>query len=211
MMRSISFLVAVLVGACVVPSIAAAQTWDTPSFLSPLPNDDIGVYAARPDGGDWGFHAIWRQSGNVNLGARVGIVGPDGSRLVTVGGELSQQLPLFAPETGFLVSWTAGIGASFNGVTQLRVPVGVTAGLMLGQVGGVLVTPYVHPRVAFDLFAIDTPQGEETQTEFNFPVDIGADLNIGDGFVVRIGATLDDRTIFGAGVAIRTPRRVAIR
>jgi hypothetical protein len=193
------------------PGQALAQTWDTPSFLSPLPNDDIGLYAAQPERGDWGFHAIWRQSGNVNLGARVGIIGPSDGRMIAVGGELSQPLALFDPAAGFLVSWTAGLGAAFNGVTQLRIPVGVTAGMSFGQVGGFRVTPYVHPRLAFDLLAWDTGDGEETETEFNFPVDIGADMNVGDSFVIRIGATIEDRTVFGAGAALRIPRRIAIR
>jgi hypothetical protein len=193
------------------PVAAQMVMWDTPSFLGPLPADDIGVYAFRPDFGDWGFAGIWRQSGNVNLGARVGLGGAPGARIVLVGAELSQPLRLFGPATPLEVSGTLGLGAGFNSVTSLRVPLGATVGLVL-PIGGARLTPYVHPRLAFDLHAWDANNGERTETELNVPVDLGADMQIGASFVVRFGASLDrGDTVIGAGVALRIPRRVEVR
>ena len=56
-------------------SLNAQQiAWDTPSFFSPRPMDDIGLYVSQiqyPGGeSSTGLSAIWRQSGNLNLGVR---------------------------------------------------------------------------------------------------------------------------------------------
>jgi hypothetical protein len=191
---------------------AAAQSWDTPSFMSPRPADDIGVYSFRPDGGAWGFGAMWRQSGNVNLGVRAAIAGQEGARAVLVGAELSApvRFPGALPGAPLAIAWTAGIGASMNGVTALSVPVGLTAGVTL-PVAGAIVVPYVHPRLAFGLLA-ETIAGEEvTETEFTVPVDVGADVQLGESIVLRIGFTLADVNTVGAAVALRIPRRVVVR
>jgi hypothetical protein len=190
---------------------AAAQQWDEPSFASPLPADDIGIYAFRPDRGDWGFAGIWRQSGNVNLGVRAGMGGREGARLVLVGAELNAPLRVLGPASPIALSWTAGIGATLNGTTSLRVPVGLSAGLLL-PLGDLTLVPYVHPRLAFDLSTFKVGGVEQTDTEFNVPVDVGADLVIGDGLVVRVGYSVGPyRNSVGAGVALRIPRRVAVR
>jgi hypothetical protein len=111
-----------------------------------------------------------------------------------------------------MMSWITGIGAGFNDdVTTLRIPAGVSVGVNLGT-GGLNLTPYVHPRVAFDLAAFDNAAGEEeTDSEFNFDVDLGADAALGESFVVRVGVTLGSQTMFGAGIAYRMSRRIEVR
>jgi hypothetical protein len=191
---------------------AAAQMWDAPTFLGPRPADDLGVYAFRPEGRDWGFAGIWRHSGNVNLGVRAGLIGEAGARSILVGAELAQPLQLFAPGTPLEISGTLGFGATFNGVTSLRIPLGLTAGFALPLGDALLLTPFVHPRIAFDLFVWEDSAGQEqTETEFNVPVDVGAELQLGESIVLRIGATIDRPNVIGAGVALRTPRRVRVR
>jgi hypothetical protein len=210
--------IAVMLGTALLawsPAASAQVMWDTPSFLGPRPADDIGVYAFRPEqvggaGGDWGFLAIWRQSGNINLGVRAGIGGQSGAREVLVGAELIQPLALFGPASPLELAGTLGIGATLNSVTALRVPVGITAGFTI-PLGTMVLTPFVHPRLAFDLFAFDVDGQEETETEFNVPVDLGAELQIGESIILRFGAALDDRTVLGLGAALRIPRRVVVR
>lgn len=193
-------------GAMVTP--AAAQVgWDSPSFFSPRPGEDIGLYVTVPDdGGDVGFAAIWRQAGNLSLGVRGGVAGNQYS----LGAEFYGPLDLLGPQSGLLMAWVLGVGASFNGVTTLRVPVGISAGVGLGTPGGVQLMPYAHPRVAFELSAYDVGGREETDTDFRFDVDLGADAVLGQ-FVLRAGVTIGRFTTFGGGIAYRIPRRVTVR
>ena len=64
-------VVFVLAGAGAV----SAQSWDSPSFMSPVQGDDVGVYFVDGDVADWGLQGIWRQTGNLNLGIRGGVLG----------------------------------------------------------------------------------------------------------------------------------------
>jgi opacity protein-like surface antigen len=192
-------------------SSARAQAWDAPSFFSPRPGEDIGIYAFKLDsevGGGTGFSGIWRQSGNLNLGVRVGVV--EGDRWL-VGGEYYGNLSAL---TGpLLASWVVGFGGTFfDDVTVLRIPVGVSVGMNLGSGTGMSIMPYAHPRVAYDLTASDNAAGEEeTVSDFSFAVDLGADIALGSSLVGRVGFTLGESNTFGAGIAYRMPRRVEVR
>lgn len=188
----------------------AAQAWDSPSFFSPRPGEDIGLYVIQPErGGSTGFAAIWRQSGNINLGVRAGLTGDDH---ISVGSEFHGPLDLLGPQSPVLLAWVLGLGATFNDVTALRVPLGMSAGISL-PAGSMVITPYVHPRLALDVVAYDNQNGDEvTDTDVRFPVDIGADATLGESFVLKVGATLGDgRNVFGAGIAYRMSRRLIVR
>jgi hypothetical protein len=200
-----------LIAAATAP--AAAQAWDNPSFFAPRAHDDIGLYLINPEGGDLGFTALWRQSGNINLGVRAGIGGDSDNRLWLLGAELYGPLD-FATGMPILFSWNTGVGASFgDGTTAMRIPLGISAGIDVGQAGAaVSILPYVHPRVVFDLVATERANGEEvTESEFDFDIDLGADVGIGERWIVRGGVSLANSTTFGFGVAYRIPRPVTVR
>jgi hypothetical protein len=110
-----------------------------------------------------------------------------------------------------LVSWIGGAGATFNAATWLLIPLGASIGMNLGTSSSIRILPYVHPRVAFDLVAYDTGAGEETDTEFNFDLDLGADVALGQQFVLRVGATIGEWDAIGVGVAYRMGRRLVVR
>jgi hypothetical protein len=187
---------------------AAGQHWESPTFFSPHLRADLGAYLVNPDGGDLGAIGIWRQTAGINLGVRGGIGGRDNDRTVLVGAELFGPL---SPEgmRGVELAWITGIGASINGVTALRIPVGISIGTTLGS--NIQFTPYAHPRVALDVVTFERGDGEdETDTEFNFDVDVGADVAFTPSIVLRVGATLGDRDVFGVGLGFRTGTRSAI-
>jgi hypothetical protein len=155
---------AVLVMGLLLGTVAGATGqvhWDAPTFFSPRPAEDIGLYFWQPDLGrsDWAAGAIWRQHGNLSLGVRGGYA--DGGDWM-LGAEFFGPINLLGPGTGLLTSWVLGFGATFDGVTQLRVPVGLSVGVNIGQPGGIQLLPYVHPRVAVDLLAVDgrRPRGD---------------------------------------------------
>jgi hypothetical protein len=212
-MRARSTLLGVLlILAAAAP--AAAQAWDNPSFFAPRAHDDIGVYVINPDDGDLGFAAIWRQSGNINLGVRGGMAGDSDFRVWQLGAELYGPLRLPLGGTPVLLAWNTGIGASFgDGFTALRVPLGASIGFELGGTGsGITIVPYAHPRAVFELFAQELPNDEEeTNTEFDLDLDLGADVQVGERWIVRAGVSLPESTTFGLGIAYRIPRPISVR
>jgi hypothetical protein len=194
-----------------VASPALGQPWDTPTFFSPRPHDDLGVYVIKPEVGDWGVIGIWRQSAGINLGVRGGIGGNSDDRTVLIGAELYGPIA-FEGTSPLAFAWVTGIGASFNGVTSLRIPLGVSIGASLGPEGGAVLTPYIHPRAALDISTFERADGdEETDTDFDVDLDIGADLDIAGRWVIRAGYKIGDNDTFGLGLGFKLGRGAEVR
>lgn len=193
------------------PVAAQAYMWDSPTFASPRPMDDIGAYVTRAEDAT-GLIGIWRQSGNLNLGVRAGVADLDnagGSLLV--GAELYGPLNTLLPGSGLDLAWTLGGGAVFgDDITTASIPLGLSVGVQLGS-GGVTILPYVHPRVSLDIVSVEFGDEEETETDVGFAVDLGADITLSERLLVRVGGSLADREAFGVGLAYRIPRRVSVR
>jgi hypothetical protein len=187
--------------------------------------DDVGLYYVRTDrDSDFGnfddangLKVVWRQSGNLNLGVHVGTGDLENiGESILIGAELYGPLAGLASNTGLLMSWSAGVGAAFGSLgddvdyIDFSVPVGVSIGFALGSSGAFV--PFVHPRASLDVVAVTVNDVEDTETEFNFAVDLGADVSLGERFVLRPAVTFGgDREAFGVGLAYRTPRRVVVR
>jgi hypothetical protein len=196
------------------PAGAQLIWWDAPSYFSPRPMDDIGLYVNRSTGGEidvTGLSAIWRQSGNVNLGVRAGIGNLEvAGETVLVGAELYGPLNSLLPGMPLDISWMLGAGALFGSAhTLFSVPVGASIGMQFGT-SGVQILPYVHPRVSLDITAFDSDGEEVTDTEVGLALDLGADVNIGERMILRLGGSLRDRAAFGLGLALRWPRPVSV-
>lgn len=203
---------------------ASAQQWDAPLFFSPYPMDDIGLYYVNSDrsagfDNSTGLKAIWRQSGNLNLGVHLGT--GDISNMgesILIGAEFYGPLRSLASSTGLGINWGIGFGAAFGEIEgtgtdyiDASIPLGVSIGIGLGE-GSVNVTPFVHPRVSLDILAITPDGGEEnTETDVHFAADIGAEVRLGERFLVRGAYSLGDRDAFGVGLALRMPRKVIAR
>jgi hypothetical protein len=206
-----SFCAAALALALASPGAARAQSWESPAFFAPRPGDDVGIHAIDAKGADLGLMAIWRQAGAINLGVRAGLGGRSGDRTILLGGELSGLLLEPEPGRALAAAWLVGAGASFDGTTWLRIPVGVSVGARLGA-AGFAVTPYAHPRVSLDYVAHERIDDvETTSTEINIDVDLGAELEAGARWLIRAAVTLGDQEAFGFGLAYRIPRRIAVR
>lgn len=178
--------------------------------------DDLGVYffksdAPRPFDDPLGIVAIWRQSGNINLGVKAGVGDTDNAgETILVGAELYGPLGSLLPNTGLELAWNFGAGAVFgDDYAVFSVPVGMSIGVRLGS-GNVSILPYVHPRVALDITSVEFAGEEETETDGSFAIDLGADINLGSSLILRLGGSLGDRDAFGAGLAIRWPRGISV-
>ena len=185
----------------------AAQPWDIPSFFSPRPGEDIGLYVVDVDGADdLGIVGIWRQEGNLNLGVRAGVL--DGDR-ISLGAEFYG--PIRGVRAPIYMSWLVGFGGTFNGATWLRIPAGVSIGTNL-DAGSLNIMPYLYPRVALDYLSFDDPAGgDDSESDLNFDLDLGADVSLGPQFVFRFGATVGDFDGIGVGIAYRLGRRLVVR
>lgn len=210
---TLAFAITVLGGANLFAQQAKSWGWDAPLFFSPKPMDDIGLYYVRSLNDVGGLKAIWRQSGNLNLGLHAGVGNLDNAgNTIMLGGEFYKPLRSLAASTGLLMSGAVGFGGMFGDkYVAASIPVGVSVGLNLGN-ASTSILPYVHPRVSYDIVAIDDAFGNEhTETDFAFAADIGADVTLGDRFIVRGAWTLGDREAWGIGAALRIPRKVVVR
>ncbi len=184
--------------------------WDGPDFMAPGPENDIGVYYVHPRDTDGGVAATWRSGSSLVLGVRGAYVhDPFFGSLWGIGGEAKGSIGPVAPPLA--INWTAGIGAMINpssdvsgGEADLRVPVGLSLGLRLVS-GGLVLTPYAHPRVS--LAVVSFNNGGGTDTSFEFDTDAGLDLQLTPGLLLRAGATFGDQgPTYGAGLAVNLGR-----
>lgn len=198
---------------------AAGQAWDAPSFMPSHPVDELGVFVLDPPFSEVGLVGLWRQSGNLGLGVRAGILDQefDGTAFV-VGSEFFAPLLRAAPGSPLEALLVLGAGATFADGILARIPLGVSVGAQLGDADGdVVFTPYVHPRVGLEILADD----DDSVTEVAFMVDFGLDVQVTRSVTLRAAYTwvtggVDDRfangkNALGAGLAIRFGRPVQVR
>lgn len=183
--------------------------WDGPDFMAPGPENLLGAYYIKPRDTDGGVAVTWRSGGPLNLGVRGDYVHSVFGNSWGIGGEAKGGIGPVAPPLA--INWTAGIGAlitsasdgSGDGESDLRVPVGLSLGLHLVS-GELVLTPYVHPRVSLAYVSFNNGGGSDTSVEFD--TDVGADLQLSPGFVLRLGGTFGDQPALGAGLAINLGR-----
>lgn len=195
-------VLALLVGA----SPAVAQTYDVPAFQTPYGESGLGLYMIFPnDVDDVGVMGTWRQAGEyVDIGLRGGILDVGGEVGLFGGVDLSNELVRHTEDFPLDVAWASGVG--IGGVPEfdfglLRVPFGFPVGRTVTSSGGeVGFLPYVYPRLALDfLFRDDAAGGNET--ELNFDVDLGFDVDLQQSWKLRFAATLGHNEAIGLGLS----------
>ncbi|HEX7088855.1 MAG TPA: hypothetical protein VF192_01895 [Longimicrobiales bacterium] len=207
-------LVIVLSGLFVLAAAkpAAGQAWDAPSFMPSHPMDELGAFALNPPFGDFGVMGLWRQSGDLGLGVRAGIVDlePGGAAFV-VGSEFYAPLLRATPASPLEAMLVVGAGATFEEGILARIPVGLSVGGRFGEAGELAFSPYVHPRVGLKILAND----DESETELAFAVDFGLDVELSRTVTLRGAYTWTQgefaEDALGVGVAIRAGRRIDVR
>lgn len=176
-----------------------AQAWDTPSFMGPRPGADLGVYLVDGDVGDLGVHAIWRSTRTMNLGLRLGFLDA-GDGVLQLGAETWGDIIMEGVDFPLDLTWTAGAGASFNGVTTVSVPVGLSLGKTF-DVGAASMQVYGHPRLA--LVAFNNPVTDDLDLDLESQFDLGADVYLSQAVTLRVGVSLGNGDALGIGLAWR--------
>jgi hypothetical protein len=172
----------------------------TPTFLSPVPSNDFGVYVSDWGGDALGVEGIWRRQsrGGGNVGIHAGYVDlGDGS--LSLGVDLRNPVILAGAPIG--LAFTVGAQAVVGDATSVGGQVGFTAGQGL-PAGNMVVTPYIHPRLAIaNGFVGDQADGRGF--EVDVLADVGLDLDFRSGVSLRFGANLGDGANWGLGVAFK--------
>lgn len=194
------WLAAAVIGAGLAGTRAEAQVF-TPTYMSPVPRSDFGVYLH-----DWGPDAlgvegIWRRPsrGGADLGLRAGYV-DTGEGALTLGLEMRNPVVLAGAPIG-LAFTAAAQGVVGDGTGILGGQVGFTAGQAL-PAGNFTLTPYIHPRLAVANDIIGD-RNDDSDIQVDVLADVGVDLEFVSGFTLRFGANLGRGADWGLGVAWR--------
>jgi hypothetical protein len=195
--------IAVLVAAASLSSagsLAAQVAWEAPMLASPRPPAGFGVYLADVAGGELGLIGTWRgASAPSGLEFRFGIA-EDGFGDDDISGLFGASLSgLIARESGdmpFDIGWVAGAGVGFGDWALITIPVGISFGHTFSG-DGLIITPYVTPRVHLDA-AMGDNVGDDT--DLGLSVDLGFDLTVRRGWMLRFGASLGDHEAFAIGI-----------
>lgn len=191
-------LLGLLVG---VPAPASGQiAWETPLMVSPYAPAGWSLLLTDPEPGQ-GIAAVvgWRTAAMpVGFGLRAGIgEGQDGDAAVFGGVDVSGILVRYTDETPFDLIWVAGGGFGAGDHVLLSFPLGLTAGWDLTTESADF-RPYVGPRVVLDG---RIGEGHRDDLDLEAAVDVGLDMALDQGLVLRFAASLGGRDALAVGVA----------
>ncbi len=179
--------------ALMAASPAAAQVF-TPTFMSPTPRNDFGVYVSSLN--DIAIEGLWQRHarGGSAMGLRAGYTDwGDGSLLL--GLQVVNPVSLAGAPIG--LAFTASGQAVVGGVNGGGAQIGFTAGGAIPATD-LTITPYIHPRLA----VVSWP-GDTDDLNVRVLADFGVDLDFLSGMAIRVGANLGAGASIGVGVAWR--------
>jgi hypothetical protein len=190
-------LITVLLAVALLPEAAAAQIF-TPGYLAPRQSSDLGIHIS--DGwarsGGLAVEGVWRRGfGAYDLGFRGGVAEASGDVFLLIGGDYRR--PLAFQTEPLIMALTGGAQAAMGGGSAFGVDVGVTVGSSFSP-EGILVTPYLHPRIAL----VRSTAGRDLGLELL--ADLGVEVEIRRGLLVRLALGFGSETAdLGIGLAWR--------
>ena len=200
MPRTVLRTLAVTATLMALASTAHAQiAWDSPALMSPTVPSGFSVFLMNPAGGDLGVLGTLRASaGPVGLGFRAALADESGSDdLAFAGGvDVSGVLARAVEGSEVDVAWWSGAGLGVGNETVVTFPLGVSLGWS-GEGGDVVFSPYGGGHVVLDFLT-----GPGDSVRFDGVIDLGIDLVLRSGWMVRAGASLGDRESLALGMRI---------
>jgi len=189
----------VLSAALAVP-LEGQIAWDSPALISPSVPSGFSLFLLEPAGGDLGGMGTLRHAaGPVGLGYRASIAeesGPGGDFAVSGGIDISGMLGRGIEGSEVDAMWWAGGGLSVGSDWIVSAPVGIILGWS-GEGDGVIFSPYGGAHLVMDLTGND---GDALNLDG--VLDLGLDLVLSSGWMIRVGASLGDRESIAAGIKI---------
>jgi hypothetical protein len=183
-----------------VSAPAAGQiAWDSPALISPAVPSGFSLFALNPAGGDFGALGTFRHAaGPIGLGYRAAISDESGTGDLALSGgiDVSGYLARGVEGSEVDVIWWAGGGLGIGSETLVTAPLGVVLG-WTGDGGDVLLSPYGGAHVVLDVYS-----GPGDGVRFDAVIDLGLDLVLNSGWMVRFGASLADRESLALGVKL---------
>jgi hypothetical protein len=179
--------------------VSGQVAFDAPSLIGPASPMGLAIYLTSSDPGDGlGGLATWRQSrGRVDVGYRVSVGQGADSDLAFGGGiDVSGVLSRGLENSEIDVLWWTGVGAGIGDDVMVSVPLGIVAG-WTGEGDDVVFSPYLGGHIALDFTSID---GDELV--FGASLDIGMDLELTSGWVIRFGLSLGGRDALAFGMSL---------
>jgi hypothetical protein len=194
-------LVVLFAAVGLVPGHARAQlSWDEPSLIGPYAPQGLSVFLLDPDPGDnLGALVHWRHdSASLGLGYRAGIARDATGVLAGLAGvDVSGILAHAVEDADIQVLWWTGIGAGLGNNLTVSVPLGLAAGWRgLGDEN--VFAPYAGAHVSLDM---STREGGGV-VSMRPSLDIGLDLTLVSGFLVRVGASVGERSSLAMGLRL---------
>ena len=194
-----TFAAAVLTAALAAPT-SAQIAWDGPALIGPVSPAGVSLFILDAAGGELGGLATFRHdAGPVGVGYRLALAeqgGPDGDFAVSGGVDVSGFLSRGIEGSEIDVVWWAGGGIGLGDETLVTIPVGLVLGWS-GSGGDVILSPYGGAHVNFEVSTLDT-----NNLDLVGVVDLGLDLVVPSGWMVRFGVTVGDRDSLALGVKL---------
>ena len=197
-MRRIVFGILIL-GSTLPAALTGQVAWEGPSLVSPYAPGGLSVFLVGADpGGALGAMAQWRTTrGALGWGYRGGVVQDDADQAVVFAGvDVSGVLARSVEDADVHVAWWSGLGAGVGDEVLVSIPLGlVVAWQGLGD--GTVFSPYAGGHVTLDLAT-----GEGGDAALDGSLDVGLDLTLTSGWIVRFGAALFGRGSLGVGIRV---------
>jgi hypothetical protein len=185
--------------AALTTPVSGQIAWDSPALISPAVPSGFSLFVTNPAGGDIGALGTFRHgAGPVGLGYRAAIAEESGSGDVAIsaGIDVAGFLARGVEGSDIDVIWWTGGGIGVGSESLFTAPLGVMLG-WTGSGGNVVLSPYGGAHVVLDLSSAD---GDSVR--FDAVVDLGLDLVLSSGWMVRAGASFGDRESLALGVKL---------
>lgn len=192
------FTPAVCAALLVATPLGAQVAWDAPALVSPAAPSGLAVFLTSTSGGGLGVMTAWRQPGaRVGLGYRLGLANDAADDLAVSGGiDVSGMLADGVEDADVQVQWWSGAGASVGDELVVSIPAGLTVG-WVGGGDGTTFAPYAGGHVVLDLAT-----GEGDAARLEAVADLGIDLTLTSGWIVRFGASVGGRDALAIGIRV---------
>ncbi len=193
-------IVAVLVALAMAAPASAQIAWDSPPFISPVSPAGVSLFFLSGSGDRLGAMATLRHdAGPVGLGYRLAVTEETdpGDAVLAGGVDISGFLGRGIENSEIDVAWWSGLGVGVGNETVVSVPLGIIAGWSGSSDSGVIFSPYGGGHVA-----LDVASGEGDTVSFSGGIDVGGDIVLSSGWMVRFGATFGDREAIALGLKL---------